>query len=169
MVLQQVGILSRPFLSGVFLVAELNDDGVLEPEELGGDVVVFRNDAGVDEDDHVWSQVHQFVEKGFLKAFDSLSDCKECVGGTSRPFFLRFGKVFGVLVVQQSRVKEGTRKVQRVPIPPRATDVFCDIMDMLHKHPPGTGGEPAQLRPVAESRHPATPTPGRDLGNPKQE
>ena len=86
MVLQQVGILSQPFLSGVFLVAELNDDGVLEPEELGGDVVVFRNDAGVDEDDHVWSQVHQFVEKGFLKAFDSLSDCKECVGGTSRPF-----------------------------------------------------------------------------------
>ena len=42
--------------------------------------------------------------------------------------------------MKQSRVKDGTRKVHRVPLP-RATDVVYDIVDMLHKHPLGTGEE----------------------------
>ena len=117
----------------------------MEPEDLEGDVEIFRNYAGMDEDENVWSQVHEFVEKGFLKAFDSLQECEVYLGGT--PVLSRFGQVtkvrFGklkrrlILDVQQSRVKEGTQKVHRVPLP-RATDVVCDIMDMLYKHPLGT-------------------------------
>ena len=139
------GILSQPLLAGVFPLAQLNDEDVLEPEDLEGDVEIFRNYAGMDEDENVWSQVHEFVEKGFLKAFDSLPECEEYLGGT--PVLSRFGQVtkvrFGklkrrlILDVKQSRVKEGTRKVHRVPLP-RATDVVYDIMDMLHKHPLGT-------------------------------
>ena len=73
-----------------------------------------------------------------MKAFDSLPECEEYLGGT--PVLSRFGQVtkvrFGklkrrlILDVKQSRVKEGTRKVHRVPLP-RATDVVYDIMDML--------------------------------------
>ena len=98
----------------------------------------------MDEDENVWSQVHEFVDKGFLKAFDSLQECEVYLGGP--PVLSRFGQVtkvrFGklkrrlILDVKQSRVKEGTQKVHRVPLP-RATDVVCDIMDMLYKHPLG--------------------------------
>ena len=139
------GILSQPLLPGVFPLAQPSDEDVLEPEDLEGDVEIFRNYAGMDEDENVWSQVHEFVEKGFLKAFDSLHECEGFLGGT--PVLSRFGQVtkvrFGklkrrlTLDVKQSRVKDGTRKVHRVPLP-RATDVVCDIMDMLHKHPLGT-------------------------------
>ena len=83
-------ILSQPLLAGVFPLAQLNDEGVLEPEVLAGDVEVFRNYAGIDEDEDVWSQVHDFVERGFLKAFDSLPK-RECWGGT--PVLSRFGQV----------------------------------------------------------------------------
>ena len=119
------GILSQPLLAGVFPLAQLNDEDVLEPEDLEGDVEIFRNYAGMDEDENVWSQVHEFVEKGFLKAFESLSESEEYLGGT--PVLSRFGQVtkvrFGklkrrlILDVKQSRVKEGTRKVHRVPLP----------------------------------------------------
>ena len=139
------GILCQPLLPGVFPLAQPSDEDVLEPEDLEGDVEIYRNYAGMDEDENVWSQVHEFVEKGFLKAFDSLQDCEVYLGGT--PVLSRFGQVtmvrFGklkrrlILDVKQSRVKEGTRKVHRVPLP-RATDVVCDIMDMLYKHPLGT-------------------------------
>ena len=132
-------------LAGVFPLAQPSDEDVLEPEDLEGDVEIFRNYAGMDEDENVWSQVHEFVEKGFLKAFDSLHECEVYLGGT--PVLSRFGQVtkvrFGklkrrlILDVKQSRVKNGTRKVHRVPLP-RATDVVCDIMDMLHRHPLGT-------------------------------
>ena len=80
-----------------------------------------------------------------MKAFDSLPECEEYLEGT--PVLSLFGQVtkvrFGklkrrlILDVRQSRVKEGTRKVHRVPLP-RATDVVYDIMDMLHKLPLGT-------------------------------
>ena len=76
------GILSQPLLAGVFPLAQLNDKDVLEPEDLEGDVEIFRNYAGMDEDENVWSHVHEFVEKGFLKAFDSLPECDEYLGGT---------------------------------------------------------------------------------------
>ena len=59
------GILSQPLLAGVFPLAQLNDEDVLEPEDLEGDVEIFRNCAGMDEDENVWSQVHEFVEKNF--------------------------------------------------------------------------------------------------------
>ena len=108
------GILSQPLLAGVFNLAQLNDEGVLEPENLVGDVEVFRNYDRMDEDEDVWSQVHEFVEKGFLKAFGSLPECEEYLGGT--PVFSRFGQVtkvrFGklkrrlILDVKQSRVRE---------------------------------------------------------------
>ena len=42
-----------------------------------------------------------------------------------------------ILDLKQSRVKEGTRKDHRVPLP-RATDVVSDIKDTFHKHPLGT-------------------------------
>ena len=76
------GILSQPLLAGVFLLAQLNDEDVLEPEDLEGYVEIFRNYAGMDEDENVWSQVHEFVEKGFLKAFDSLPECEDYLGET---------------------------------------------------------------------------------------
>ena len=139
------GILSQPLLPGVFPLAQPSDEDVLEPEDLEGDVEIFRNFAGMDEDENVWSQVHEFVEKGFLKAFGSLHECEVYLGGI--PVLSRFGQVtkvrFGklkrrlILDVKQSRVKNGTKKVHRVPLP-RATDVVCDIMDMLHRHPLGT-------------------------------
>ena len=137
--------LSQPLLAGVFPLAQLKDEGVLESEDLAGDVEVFRNCARMDEDEDPWSQVHDFVEKGFLKAFDPRPK-RECWGGT--PVLSRFGQVtkvwYGKLKrrvifdVKRSRVKDGTRKVHRVPSP-RATDVVYDIVDMLHKHPLGTG------------------------------
>ena len=139
------GILCQPFLPGVFPLAQPSNEDVLEPEDLEGDVEIFRNYAGMDEDENVWSQVHEFVDKGFLKAFDSLQECEGYLGG--KPVLSRFGQVtkvrFGklkrrlILDVKQSRVKESTQKVHRVPLP-RGTDVVCDIMDMLYKHPLGT-------------------------------
>ena len=76
-------------------------------------VEIFRNYVGMDEDENVWSQVHE----GFLKAFDSLPECEEYLGGT--PVLSRFAQVtkvrFGklkrglILDVKQSRVKEGTK------------------------------------------------------------
>ena len=68
-----------------------NDEGVVEPEDLVADVEVFRNSAGMDVDENVFSRVHEFVEKGFLKAFDSPSNSKEYLGGT--PVLSRFGQV----------------------------------------------------------------------------
>ena len=75
-------ILSQPLLAGVLPLAQLNDEGVLESEDLAGDVEIFRNYAGIDEDEDVWSQVHNFVERGFLKAFDSLPKREEYWRGT---------------------------------------------------------------------------------------
>ena len=49
------GILSKPLLSGVFPLAQLNDEDVLEPEDLEGDVEIFRNCAGMNEDENVLS------------------------------------------------------------------------------------------------------------------
>ena len=81
----------------------------------------------MDEDENVWSQVHEFVEKGFLKAFDFLSDCNEYLGGDSRPFQIWAG----------DEGAKGLAKCIVSPLP-LATDVVHDIMDMLHKHPLGT-------------------------------
>ena len=94
-----------------------NEEDVLEPEDLEGDVDIFRNYAGMDEDENVWSQVLEFVAKRFLKAFDSLQECEVCLGGT--PVLSRFGQVtkvrFGKLkrrlilaCEKQSPVKDGT-------------------------------------------------------------
>ena len=113
-VMVAAGILSQPLLAGVFPLAQLNDEGVLEPEDLVGDVEVFRNCAGMDWDEGVWSLVHEFVEKGFLKAFGSLPECEEYLGGTA--VLSRFGQV--------TKVRFGTMKRR--------------LMDMLHKHSLGT-------------------------------
>ena len=90
----------------------------LEPEDLEGDIEIFRNCAGMDGDENVWSQVHEFVEKGFLKAFDSLPECEEYLGAT--PVLSRSGQVtkvrFGklkrrlILDVKQSHVKRRNSK-----------------------------------------------------------
>ena len=77
-------ILSQPLLAGVFPSAQLNDEGVLEPEDLAGDVEVFRNCARMDEDEDVWSQVHDFVERGFLNTFDPLPNSEEYCERNSR-------------------------------------------------------------------------------------
>ena len=76
----------------------------MEPEDREGDVEIFRNCAGMDDDANVWSQVHEFVEKGFLKAFDSLPECEEYLGGT--PVLSRFGQVTEVRFGKLKRRRE---------------------------------------------------------------
>ena len=100
----------------------------------------FVNFAGMDQNDVVLAQIEDFVKKGYLKRFDSLEDCTAFLGAP--PKLSRFGAItkvrFGklkrriVLDVKQSRVKESTMKVHRVPLP-RVTDVVYDILDSMAK------------------------------------
>ena len=136
------GILSEPLLAGVFPLADPAQGELLDPSALDQDVEWFTNYAGVDSDDGVFQQIQEFEAKGFLKGFDTLEACTEYLGET--PHLSRFGVVTKVrqgrvkrrviLDVKQSRVKECTAKVHRVPLP-RITDVVYDILHMLAELP----------------------------------
>ena len=123
-------------LAGVFPLADTTKAEVLDPAELHMDLEGFTNYAGIDADDDVLAQLDEFVNKGYLKCFDTLEECSAFLGAT--PNLSRFGVISKVrhgklkrrtvLDVKQSKVKDGTKKVHRVPLP-RVTDVVYDILD----------------------------------------
>jgi hypothetical protein len=134
------GILDDPLLAGVFPLSNDCSGEVLRPEDLNQDPEGFTNYQGIDDDPEVFAEVEEFARKGYLKRFDDAQSCTRFLGAP--PVVSRFGAITKIrngitkrriiLDVKQSRVKECTRKVHRVPLP-RATDVAFDILDSLAK------------------------------------
>ena len=69
-----------PELSGIMPPVPDDLAGVA-PNNLSTDYEAFENHGALDSDDEAVKIINEYVDKGYLKSFDTLADCTAFVGG----------------------------------------------------------------------------------------
>ncbi len=81
---------SMPELQGLF-PPRLKSEPQLDPDALESDYLRFVNHAGLEEDNDAVELIHGFRDKGYLREFDTLEQCREYLGAD--PILSKFGCV----------------------------------------------------------------------------
>ena len=136
------GLTQHPKLEGVWPEV-LEEEGPIPLENLGTDFDTFENYEGVDSNPAAVSAIQGYIDKGYLKVFDTLDDCIAALG--SEPILSKLGCITtekesteGILVTKhriildakQSWVTAATARLFR-SILPRITDAVGDILSLM--------------------------------------
>ena len=131
------GVRHHPEQVGIFPV--VNEERWRDPEELETPADTFRNYDSVELDASAWPEILKFVEKGFIKTFDTEAACRQFLHG-AHPVLSKLGLIIRVRVdstkkriildCKRSGITAGSIRSERV-ILPMLTDLVDDLLTLM--------------------------------------